>query len=202
MSIATQADIEALLQFAFDLDPEPKATAAIEAAQRVVEAEVGMPFDHKAGIVTTLTATGQTNLVLPRWPVSAITTLVWDGTTLVDGTDYVWAKDGTLQLAAGVPWWSDPNGVVVTYAAGWADADAAPSALRQLVARVATRIWQSGVAFAENQGVSGVVQETLGAYSVTFGDFSRDGSWAATLTDDDLRVARKFCRNRIGTVRM
>jgi hypothetical protein len=202
MSIATQADIEGLLQFAFDITPEPKATAAIEAAQRVVEAEVGMSFDHQTGIVTTLTATGQTNLVLPRWPVSAITTLVWDGTTLVDGTDYEWAKDGTLQLAAGGPWWSDPNGVVVTYAAGWADADAAPGALRQLVARVATRIWQSGVAFAENQGVSGVVQETLGAYSVTFGDFSRDGSWAATLTDDDLRVARRFCRNRIGTVRM
>jgi hypothetical protein len=202
MSIATQTDIEGLLQFAFDITPEPKATAAIEAAQRVVEAEVGMSFDHQTGIVTTLTATGQTNLVLPRWPVSAITTLVWDGTTLVDGTDFEWAKDGSLQLAGGGPWWSDPKGVVVTYAAGWADADAAPGALRQLVARVATRIWQSGVAFAENQGVSGVVQETLGAYSVTFGDFSRDGSWAATLTEDDLRVARRFCRNRIGTVRM
>ena len=198
MSIATQSDIEALLQIKFDVIPEPKAVASIEAAQRMVEAYVGVPFDAVTGLVVNLTGRGRSTLTIPRYPVSAAT-VVADEVPLVEGTDYVLHRAGYLEKIGGV-WWTELQGVEVTYDAGWADHNAAPAGLRELVARVAARIWQTGVAFAEAEGASGIVQETIGSYSVTYGDFAKDGSAAVMLTEDDRAVARRFSRSRVGGV--
>jgi len=203
MTIAVQADVEALLQIEFDTLPEAKVTAVLEAAQRVVELEVGTPFDAATGLTVTLTGKGQPVLQLPRWPVSAVTSVVREGVTLVEGDDYEWTAAGYLEKPAGLTsdsWWSYTNGIVVTYDAGWADETAAPGGLRQLVARVATRVWQTGTAFAENQGASGITQETIGAYSVTYGDFSKDAASASMLTEEDRQMARQFRRARMGSV--
>jgi len=203
MSIAIQADVEALLQIEFDLPNEPKVTAVIQAAQRMVEVEVGTPFDAATGLVATLTGKGQPVLTLPRWPVSAVASVVREGVTLVEGDDYEWSAAGYLEKPAGLTsdaWWSYTKGIVVTYDAGWADETAAPGGLRQLVARVASRIWQTGTAFAENQGASGIVQETIGAYSVTYGDFAKDTASAAMLSEEDRQLARQFRRARMRSV--
>jgi hypothetical protein len=199
MSIAIQADIEGILQFEFDLDPEPRATSAIVTAQALIEAEVGTLFDQSED-VTYLTGRGGIRpLLLPRWPVSAVAVEL-DGVALTDD-DFGWTRTGHLIHSSG-RWLSDLNGIKVTYTAGWENETKAPAPLRTLVARVAARIWQAGVAFAENQGVAGIRQETIGAYSVTYGDFAQDGSAASTLTEDDVRAARRFARDSVGGIQI
>ena len=72
--------------------------------------------------------------------------------------------------------------------------------MRQLVARVATRVFQAGVGFTETGGAAGVKQETIGGYSATFTDEVQDVASAIVLNEDDRRIARRFGRGRVGSV--
>ncbi len=201
MTVATQADIEALLQVGFDNQPEPKVTAVLVACQRAVEAQAGQPFDADTGLVATMGGWGVATLRLPRWPVSAVASVVVDGVTMVEGTDFVVDPAGYLpRVPRGNLWWSEPRGIVVTYDAGWADEDSVPALVRDLVASVAARVWQAGIAFSEADAPAGVTQETLGMYSVTYGEFTHDGSAAVTLTEEELDRARKLRRDRMLSV--
>lgn len=201
MTVAAQADIEALRQLVFDNQPEPKVTVVLEAAQRAVEGVVGMPFNAAAALTATMTGRGDKLLTLPRWPVSTVTTVTVDGVVEAEGTDYVVDPAGYLErLPLGGLWWSEPRGIVVVYDAGWADETKAPTGLRQLVAQIATRVWQAGIAFAETDGPAGMVQETIGAYSATYGDFATDGSFGITLTEAEEATAQQFKRSRTRSV--
>ncbi len=201
MTVANQADIEALLQVGFDNQPEPKVTAVLVASQRAIERVVGIPFNADSSLVATMGAWGAERLRLPRWPVSAVASVVLDGVTQAVGTDYVLDPAGYLpRLPRGNLWWSEPFGIVITYDAGWADEDAAPGPVRDLVATVAARVWQAGIAFAEADAPAGVTQETLGMYSVTYGEFTHDGSAAITLNEEELNAARQLRRDRLQTV--
>lgn len=199
MSIATQEDLEAILQINFDLDNDPKVAAIIAAAQSTIEGYVGCPLDAASAVVSYHTGLWRAAIQLPRWPVTSVTSVVKDGTTLTEDVDFVvWAR-GTIEAASGV-WVSSPKGIVITADYGFPDADAAPPALRQLVAKVASRMWQAGVGFAENSGAAGVKQETLGGYSVTFTDEALDVAKTLSLSEEEKSIARRFARRSMGGV--
>lgn len=201
MTVAVQADVEALLQLAFDNQPEPKVGVVIVAAQRAVERAVGMPFDADTALVATMTGRYTRLLTLPRWPVSGVTSLTVDGVTQVEGTDFVVHPEGYLEpVVKDTVWVSAPRGIVCTYNAGWADETVVPSVVRDLVAGVATRVWQAGIGFAEADAPAGITQETMGIYSVTYGEFAQDGSWAIRLNEQELSDCARLRRNRIASV--
>jgi hypothetical protein len=189
--ITDQEDIKNLLSIkSFAITPDPRVSAAIEAAQAAVEEEAGFLFDARTGLTATLTGDGGSDVInLPQWPVTAITALTEDGSALVQGTDYVWNPSGAVRNLNGA-WSSYPHDIVVTYNTGWADKNTAPQRLRWLVARVAARFWQSGVAFAQAGG-SGVKQETVDGYSVTYAD---DLGAVTGLTHGETQAARRWRR--------
>ena len=199
MPVAIASDIEALLQLGFDNDPEPKVDAVIVAAQRAVEAEVGIPFDAATGLVATFTGRGQDRLTLPQWPVSGVSSLTVDAVVQTETVDF-WLDPAGYLERSGHHWWSAPRGIVVTYDAGWADETKAPSVVRNLVAEIAARVWQAGISLAEADVPAGVIQETLGISSLTYGEFAQDGSWAIQLNESEIRRARKLRRSKLGAV--
>lgn len=200
MPVAIATDLEALLQLGFDNVPEPKVDAVIVAAQRAVEAEVGIPFDAATGLVATFTGRGQERLTLPQWPVSAVSSLTINAVTQTETVDFYLDPAGYLERSLAAAWWSDPRGIVVTYDAGWADETKAPPVVRNLVAEVAARVWQAGISLAEADVPAGVIQETLGISSLTYGEFAQDGSWAIQLNESEIRRARKLRRSKLGAV--
>ena len=200
MPVAIASDIEALLQLGFDNQPEPKADAVIVAAQRAVEAEVGVPFDADTGIISTFTGRGQERLTLPMWPVSSVSSLTIDGVTQTETVDFYLDPAGYLERSLHAGWWSSPRGIVVTYDAGWADETKAPPVVRNLVAEIAARVWQAGISLAEADVPAGVIQETLGISSLTYGEFAQDGSWAIQLNESEIQRARKLRRSKLGAV--
>lgn len=200
MAVTTQEDVGRLLQVTFGTPDDPRVGEVIAAAQAAVEVGVGIPFDLTPSDITTLLdVRGDETIRLPRWPIRTVTSITEDGTVLVDGDDVVWYSDGNLVRLPG-PWPYGRKMVEVVYTAGWTDETEAPSELRWLVAGVAARLWQSGVAFAENQGASGIVQETIGGYSATYGAFAQDVAAAMQLTDDERARCKAMRRSRIGAV--
>lgn len=200
MTVAIASDIQTLLQLKFDNDPEPKVDQVIVAAQRAVEAEVGMPFDADTGLVATFTGRGQERLTLPQWPVSSVSSLTIDAVTQAETVDFYLDPAGYLERSLASLWWSSPRGIVVTYDAGWTDETVAPSVVRNLVAEVAARVWQAGISMAEADAPAGVIQETLGMSSLTYGEFAQDGSWGIQLNESEVRRARKLRRSKLGAV--
>lgn len=90
-------------------------------------------------------ATGQersTMVVLPwRVPVTVIVSVVEDGASLVQGTDYRLMSGGMLERTAydtAIPW--SPNKIVATYTAGWVLPDGVPAELEgQVIEQVKMR---------------------------------------------------------------
>lgn len=200
MAVTTQDDVGRLLQVTFGTPDDPRVGQLIAAAQAAVENAVGQPFDRTAGLVWRTNGRGWSQITLPRWPIHAVESVVELGVTLTVTDDYEWYGNGQLWRVAPAGWAFGAGAVVVTYEAGWADETEAPDDIRWLVAGVAARLWQAGVAFAENQGASGVVQETIGGYSVTYGEFAKDTAGAVQLTEDEMERAKRLRRSRVGSV--
>lgn len=86
-----------------------------------------------------LTADGTPYLYLPNWPVTTLTSVIEDGTTLTLDTDFYADLDTGLLTKASWSWpWSsgtaewttEPHGVVVTYTAGYVQATTLPADLK------------------------------------------------------------------------
>lgn len=86
----------------------------------------------------TLTLDGpyQFVLMLPSLLVTDVTTVIEDGTTLVEGADYEWSEIGILRRLGDTPWTGKLRGLSVTLTHGYASE---PDALAAVVERVAAR---------------------------------------------------------------
>lgn len=141
--LATPADLNALLQTTVD---STLATLLLECATGVVQDAAGQRIVQVVGDTTgTIVGDSDSWLSLPQIPVTAVTSVVLDGTTLTLGTDYkvfgnrLWRKQGwqtnigwpmDWQWGTWVQWppsppnsttWftgPEPSGVVVTYTHG------------------------------------------------------------------------------------
>ncbi|MDF1596950.1 MAG: hypothetical protein P1T08_12800 [Acidimicrobiia bacterium] len=201
MALCDQSDIEALLQSSIVSDPNNWVAKLIQLAQGGIEAAVGTPLDE-ANYVDTLDGPDfRSSLWLPHWPVTAVTSLVEDGIALVENTDFVLKHGGkkgeVVRLSGGYHtfWTVKPQSIVVTYTAGFTTVADVPDGLRGLCAVVVSRMFLAAAAFAANDNL-GVRQESIGSYSVTYTDVTKDVAAAGRLIDHDLTVARRYGRHR------
>lgn len=179
MALCTQADMEKLGQVDFTNEPDAAVSLYIGMAQSLVEAYCDRPFDRQVDRVDTLDGSAQASLFLPLYPVQSITSVVEDGVTLTPGTDYLlYASRGQLVRLQGnndrVWWWDyKRQSVVVTYTAGYDDAEAGyevPDDLRMVCASIALRIFKAEAAWAATPAaasgpVTAVTLDGVGSYS-------------------------------------
>ena len=179
---ATVSDIEALLQV--DIDTATKTTAAEAALSEATAAVRNYCKQHIEQVeddeYTFDVASGMTKLFLPELPVTAVSSVVEDGTTLT-ADDYKLGLYGILHRI-GRPWKSGVQIVTVTYTHGYADGHAKLQTAKSICTRAAARAYQAGLRAAALSGVSGVQAQSIGDYQVQYGAevSGSDGSLGAS----------------------
>lgn len=164
--------VEAILKRS-GLDPDvvdallARASAAFRGATR----------QHISRVVddtVTLDADGSWALLLPERPVTSVASVVVDGVTLTEGTDYEWSAAGVLKRLGS--WPAKYRSVVVTYTHGY---DPVPEDVQEAVAE------RAALAFTRRPGVLNL---QLGATSVGFDKPGATEDWAQAVAR--YRVAR------------
>jgi hypothetical protein len=156
---------------------DPLLLNALTAASRRFRGAVRHPVTAVAGDIITLDGTGRDAILLPAAPVTAITSVVLSGTTLVEGTDYEWSADGYLRRI-GCLWPCRLRCLVVTYDHGWAEV---PQDIQEAVIDQARSMYRVQ---------PGVQSYTAGSESVTFGAQASVGvtsQWSAAVAAHRLR---------------
>lgn len=152
---------------------DAKLLAALEAASRRFRGAVRHPITMVVGDAFTLDGTGRRSLLLPAAPVSAVTSLTLDGTTLVEGEDFEWSADGYLRrLPRGCVWPDRLRCVEGVYSHGY---ETVPEDIAEVV------IDQARTMYRVQPGVQSV---QVGGQQVTFGAQSAVGvtaQWSAVV---------------------
>jgi hypothetical protein len=181
MAFCTVADLADFLQITIAADSAPALRAITEASAAIrnhcrqtieqVEADTHT-FDVDAG---------RTKLFLPQLPVTAVASVVEDGTALVAGVDYKLGLHGILHRI-GRTWQSGVQIVTVTYTHGYPSGHADLETAKSVCTRAAARAYQSGLRAAALSGVAGVQAQSLGDYQVQYGaeTAGSDGSLGAS----------------------
>lgn len=112
--------------------PVDRATLMIEAAQASVVTAAGVPIAEQADDVVTLDGNGARVLLLPAWPVTAVTTVEVDDDPV---TDFTWTRTGELRRTGG---WAARTVVVVTYTHGYPETEV-PTTIKGVTLEVAAR---------------------------------------------------------------
>ena len=194
--LCTQADIQNLFQVLFDTDPDPKLAAQIAAASGQIEHELGITV-AEGSHTDTLDGAHEQDLWLPAWPVSDVDSVTEDGTALTVDVDYIWYPSGRIHRL-GRTWSAEPKSIVVSYTAGYT---ATPQQLVTICARVAWRAFSAAAAQAAAGGPTGVKQETIDSYSVTYTDQALDAASGLELTAVDKHDLKEFRRKVRGRPR-
>lgn len=130
-ALAAVFDVEAVLQREIATEDVPRVTRLIELASGVARREAGgQTISAVAGDVITLAGTYESEMWLPQRPVTALTSIVVDGITVISST-YKWTRQGRLYRTSydreipdwrsWGPWGTPDSEVVVTYDHGYAD---------------------------------------------------------------------------------
>lgn len=228
MAYANPADLASFMQQTLDAGT---AALTLQMVADAMDEQMGAdPDNYAVGSVTvdsvtytgaalaqTLTdlvldgpAQGSSILLLPRYPVTAVTDVqvqdtlgTW--TTLTYQRDYVWSRAGVLtRIRAGVPssvgpaqfpgpplstieyqrmepiWPSIPQGIMVSFTAGNA---AVPAALRDVNLAAAARVYANP---------TGVVGESIGGYSVRYSPRGDGGIGGISFNTLELNVLGRF----------
>lgn len=219
MALCTQLDVEQKLQWDVTAEPDSVVTSLIEDAQATIEAEVGRTLESAERVETF--DGGTPTLFLRNIPVTGITTVVEDGTSLAS-TDYMFKPNGRLiRTTTGgyqTNWLTTkPQSIVVTYQGGYvaeesssssssspsylADHAAALQHLGSICSEIVARAFRKG---AENAalpaGAAGGIQSVSleGSDSVTYatggGSESVSGglSQFIYLTEDERRQLQRY----------
>lgn len=182
-----------------------QADLLLEMISADVEAAAGIPIEAGSGTVL-LPGTWSRDLILPSGPIVAVAAVAVNGTALSSG-EFTWndrallrrgetlgfADDVELyersssgqgaQSGIGISWGGPASTVAVDYSFGFAGA--VPDVARSLVFRIAARTITN---------VAQITQESLGPYSVSYGQ--------STNTNDGSHVTsseRKRLRNALGS---
>ena len=175
-AFCTEADLEAFLQVAIP-DGNASATAAIAAASAAIQNFTRQRIEQVVGDVLTLTVEAHRSVILlPEQPVTAVASVVEDGTTLTVGTHYRWTAAGLL-VRQSRAWNSGWQEVVVTYTHGYSTI---PDDLKAVCIQAAARAYRAGLRSAATAGIPGIQSEQAdGDFSVTFAAENPAGSAAA-----------------------
>ena len=197
-TLCTQAQVQTILQTVFDNQPEAVITDLIERASAVVESYCNRTFEAESGLVETLDGEGHAILRLAKTPVTAITSIVEDTTTLIVADDFLWYPNGELVRGNGrnqLVWTFYRQAVVVTYDAGYVTL---PTDLSHTVATVVARWFQAGAAYAAAPDNAGAVKKISleGSDSIEYTDAVSDitAGGAMGLTESDWLLLNEFRR--------
>lgn len=130
--LVTQVDVEAALGRA--ATDSALLARLIRDASAALREQLGMPLSPVSGDVVALDSSGAQVVLLPNWPVLAVTSVVIDGQT-ASVSDYEWSAVGALRRAGG--WPVGYRKVVVTYDHGYNPIPA--SVVSSVAAAVAAR---------------------------------------------------------------
>lgn len=179
MTLATQADVEKLLQVDFGADPDASVAQYLAQADAMIASYCGQKLTWESGIVDTWSAESNEPVrVLSRFPITAVTSVVEDDVTLTVDDEYVWsAKNGTIRRVSGSfdwVWSTYVNANVVTFSAGYGTGapspyDDVPDDLVLVAAGLAASLFRHGAAWAAH-GVDGPVKSIAldGSDTITY----------------------------------
>lgn len=164
-AFCTVDDLEAYLQIVI-ADGNASAVAAIAAASAAIQNYCRQTISQVPADVLTLTVPEyRRTILLPEQPVTAVASVVEDGTTLTVGTEYQWTRSGLL-TRVGRNWATGWQDVVVTYTHGYGTI---PDDLKSVCIQAAARAYRAGLGSAAVEGIPGIQSEQAdGDYSVTF----------------------------------
>lgn len=162
MAYATVEQLQTLMgrDTPFSEAETAKAQLLLTIATGMIDAETGQTLEHGA-VTSELDGTGTTVLLLPRWPVTAVSsvTVIDDldeaPKTLVEDDDYRWSSYGRLRRRR-CRWPCIERAVEVVYTAGW---DPIPDDVVGICLRLAQAGW-------DNFG--GLESERLGDWSAKY----------------------------------
>lgn len=175
MALASPTELARWLRvddFAAGSDDEARATLLLESATGDIDTEAGQRIEEST-TTTEVVGAGTAVLVLPRWPVSSVTSVTVESETLTADEDYR-VRGGTGLLIREGDVWARGEPVEVTFTAGYSSA---PHALRGVCLALAGRAWRNPV---------GLTSESLGDWS---------GSWRVpgmSMTAAERRVVAAY----------
>lgn len=130
-----------------------RATLVLQSVADAIDSEVGFSLGHQELVGVLVDGTGAAQIVLPGFPVTAVSSvevlgrdLAW--TALTESVDYTWATTGVLtrvysaadpQGAIEPAWPGRPQSVRVSYTCG--PAGAPPGVAKTLNLTAAARLW-------------------------------------------------------------
>lgn len=210
MALCTQADVEKRLQWDITAEPDPVVTMLIADATSLIESELRRAAESAAARVETFDG-GWWSLFLTNWPVTAVASVVEDGTTLTVTTDYKWSSSGKLIRVSGgyQIWWktTKPDSIVVTYTGGYQSTTTEFNHLGAICAEMVARAFRKGAdSAALPVGASGAIASVTlaGSDSVSYTDSSSSSSSGLGqflyLEEDEIRQLHlpMFTRPRFG----
>lgn len=166
------------------------AVIALEAASDFIRAYCGQDFKLLEDDEITLDGNDRATLLLPQLPVIAVSEVAIDA-DVVDATDYRLMDHGILQRIDSGCWPRGYGNITVTYDHGYVlpgtDLEVGqvplPADLQAACAAIAAR--------AGEAGAGATTSETIGSYSVTYGDAETAGLTASELATLQLYRVRE-----------
>jgi hypothetical protein len=138
MAFATVAELGNYLQTTIAADKTDSAQLALDLATALIKSDLGQEVEQ--GTSTETFAGNDSNvLVLKEIPVTAVTSVVYDGDTLTVDDDYTWTRAGIITKADGYYWREE---AVVTYTHGYASGDV-PTTMKAVCLSVAARYFDN-----------------------------------------------------------
>lgn len=143
MPFVTEQEFANYLRTSFDEEDAATAAQLLADAQGTIEDEVGQRLEQSTDTVT-LDGSGTEELLLPRWPVTAVTSVTVteaSGTVKVLSTpaDYSWSQSGVLTRKGGC-WPDGDRSVDVVYTPGYAQL---PTNVKRICRRLAASAWHN-----------------------------------------------------------
>ncbi|MDX2694954.1 mobile element protein [Streptomyces ipomoeae] len=161
-------------------EDDPKLLSRLRSASARFRGQVGHSVYPVTTETVTLNGNGRESLLLPVWPTVAVATVVLEGVTLVEGTDYQWSEEGILRRLGCKVWPAKLRCLQVTYSHGWATR---PADVAEVVGE------RTEAAFTIPVGVQ---SQAVGGQSVTFGAQAASGSteaWVKTVDRHKVRAS-------------
>lgn len=146
MAFATVAELGLHLQTTIGADKTATAQLAVDLATGLIKAELGQQVDQ-ATTSETFQANYSNVLLLTELPVTAVTSVVYDDSTLTTD-DYTWNRAGIVTKAEGFFWEKE---TVVTYTHGYLTTDV-PTVIKAVCLSVASRYYDNPKGFDSKSG--------------------------------------------------
>jgi hypothetical protein len=157
VTIATQADVEALLQRPLSVTEAGYVGDLLTRADALIYRELpGYRFTGSTASTATIPGSDIFEVWLPGRPVTAVDSVTLDGQALVYGEDYDWAEFGDVARTSGTKIWARTSDIDVVWHYGL---DAPPPD----VVAVAADMVKSAIS-----NPTGIRQESVGSWSATY----------------------------------